>query len=232
MIKEPHILTVNRNYSRPANEAVEALAGIPTGFIVDAMSGRGALDWDIKPLVDSVGPMSTILGTALTCHCGPADNLALCAAAVTAHRGDVLVCGTDRFEGTCVSGDLLLGSAKKQGVVGFVTDGLVRDVTGILEIGLPVFCRGISPNSPVRNGPGTVGLPMVIGGVAVVSGDVIVADRDGVVVVPQQKLTEVLQRLDQVKADEAAAEVALRSDIKTLPQIRQLLDSDRVLYVD
>lgn len=163
MIKDPPLLTVNRNICRPDKHLLERFADIPTAYVVDAMGGRGALDFEIEPLVGNGGPMSAFVGPALTCHCGPADNLALLAAALTAERGDVLVCGTDRFTGTCVAGDLLLGAARKQGVAGFVTDGLVRDVEGILEVGLPVFCRGKTPNSPTRNGPGTVGFPIVVG---------------------------------------------------------------------
>ena len=232
MIKDPPLLTVNRNICRPDKHLLERFVGIPTGYVVDAMGGRGALDFEISPLVEDGGPMSTFVGPALTCHCGPADNLALLAAALTAQRGDVLVCGTDRFKGTCVTGELLLGAARKQGVVGFVTDGLVRDVEGILEVGLPVFCRGKTPNSPVRNGPGTVGLPIVVGGVAVRSGDVIVADREGVVVVPQQLLSDVFEALERIKADEAAAESAMTRGEGIVAQIRKLLDSDRVRYVD
>jgi len=186
MIKDPPVLTVNRNICRPDAQLLKRFVGVPTGYVVDAMGGRGALDFEIRSLADDAGPMNGFVGPALTCHCGPADNLVLLAAAITAERGDVLVCGTDRFQETCVTGDLLLGAAKKQGISGFVTDGLVRDVEGILELGLPVFCRGKTPNSPVRNGPGSVGLPIVLGGVAVESGDVVVADAEGVVVVPQQ----------------------------------------------
>jgi hypothetical protein len=74
---------------------------------------------------------------------------------------------------------------KNRGVLAFVTDGLVRDLPGLLAVGLPVYCAGLTPNSPVRNGPGTVGLPVVVGGVHVEAGDIVVADQDGVVIVPR-----------------------------------------------
>lgn len=233
MIKEPPLLTIKRYWSRPAKEAVEWLNQVPTGFVVDAMDGRGAMDCQINPLVEDDESLTNFVGTALTCNCGPGDNLALIAAIVKAQPGDVVVCATDRFEGSCVTGDLLLALAKKQGVVGFVTDGLVRDVKGVLEVGLPVFCRGSTPNSPVRNGPGTVGLDIAVGGVAVASGDAIAADRDGVVIVPQRKLPETLQRLEQVKADEAAAEASLKTTGEGIAtQMQELLDSDQIHYVD
>jgi len=112
--------------------------------------------------------------------------------------------------GCAVVGDLVLGMARNNGIAGFVTDSCVRDTRGIKEVGLPCFAAGISPNSPARNGPGTVGAPIVIGGVAIASGDVVIADEDGVVIVPRAKLAATLTRLADVrhKEDEMMAKVA------------------------
>ena len=81
MIKDPPLLTISRNFPRPSADHVAAFAGVPTGYAVDAMSGRGALDYRIKPLAPA---SSVLVGVALTCQCGPADNLALFAALATA----------------------------------------------------------------------------------------------------------------------------------------------------
>ena len=80
---------------------------------------------------------------------------------------------------------------------------MARDTPGIREAGLPLFCRGITPNSCNASGPGTVGEPIVVGGVPVRPGDVVVGDCDGVVVVPEKKIDSVLARLDRVRAAEA-----------------------------
>ena len=82
--------------------------------------------------------------------------------------------------------------AKNKGVAAIVTDGMARDRDGIVAVGLPVFSRGITPNSCVKSGPGKVGLPIVCGGVAVEAGDVVLGDRDGVVVIPQAQLKDVV----------------------------------------
>jgi regulator of RNase E activity RraA len=92
---------------------------------------------------------------------------------------------------------------RNKGVAAFVTDGLARDKAGIVATGLPVFCRGIQPNSPAMNGPGIVGAPVTLGDVHVEPGDVIVGDANGVVVVPAHRLRIVLDRLAQVRAAEA-----------------------------
>ncbi|MEZ5833167.1 MAG: hypothetical protein R3D05_18495 [Dongiaceae bacterium] len=226
MIKDPPLLTIRRRFPRPTPEQVVALSNVPTGYVVDAMNGRGALDNRIKPLTPAP---SVMVGVAVTCHCGPADNLALFAALTVAQPGDILVAATDGFTATAVTGDLLLGMAKNRGACGFVTDGLVRDVAGIAAVGLPVYCAGITPNSPVRNGPGTVGQPVVIGGVAIESGDLVIGDNDGVVIVPQGQIGAVLERLPGVRAAEATLEAKVKAGLECPDFIQAILGSDRVV---
>ncbi|MGE0004656.1 MAG: RraA family protein [Parvibaculaceae bacterium] len=228
MIKDPPLLAIRRDFPRPSAETLAALAGTPTGHAVDAMAGRGALDHRIKPLAPLDG---VLVGTAVTCHCGPADNLALFAALATARAGDVLIAATDGFAGTSVTGDLLMGMARNRGVGGLVTDGLARDLAGILSVGLPVCCAGLSPNSPARNGPGTVGLAVVMGGMTVSSGDIVVADNDGVVIIPGAEADHVITRLADVRAAESALEAAVKAGLEVPDFIRSVLSSDRVVVI-
>ena len=201
---------------RPAAALVEALRGTPTGFLVDAMGGSGALDYRIKP---AIADQAGFCGVALTCDAGPADNLALIAALESIEPGDVIVCATGRYTGCAVTGDLVLGMARNCGAVGFVTDGCVRDLPGIRAVGLPCYCIGVTPNSPARSGPGTVGFPVTLAGHPVASGDVIVADLDGVVVVPRARLDEVIARLPAIRNAEAAMDQAVRDGLR-LPKFK------------
>ena len=89
--------------------------------------------------------------------------------------------------------------------------------TTLKPLALPMFAMGVTPNSPQRRGPGSVGLPIVCGGVAVASGDVVVGDRDGVVVVPRARIAETLENLERVKAAEAATLERVRGGLKELP---------------
>ncbi len=228
MIKDPPLLTIRRDFPRPSPQDVAAFAGVPTGYAVDAMNGRGGLDHRIKPLAPSA---SVMVGVAITCDCGPADNLALFGALALAQPGDILVAATDGFTATAVTGDLLMGMAKNRGLKGLVTDGLVRDVVGILGVGLPVYCAGITPNSPVRNGPGTVGLPVVLGGAAIESGDLVIGDRDGVVIVPRARIGAVLERLAAVRTAEAALEAKVKAGLEVPDFVEAILNSDRVTEI-
>ena len=225
MIEDPPLLKVRSEFARPSPGEVEAFAGLQTGYAVDAMQGRGALDYRIKPLSPLSAPLA---GVAVTCHCGPADNLALFGALAAARPGDILVAATDGFTVTSIAGDLLMGMARNLGLRGLVTDGLVRDVSGILGVGLPVFCAGVSPNSPARNGPGTVGLPVVMGGVRIESGDILLADNDGVVVIPRVEAAGVIIALEAVRAAEAALEAKVKAGLGVPDFIQSILASGRV----
>lgn len=205
-----------RDVLRPAAALVDALRGTPTGFLVDALGGSGALDYRIKP---AISDQAGFCGVALTCDAGPADNLALIAALESIEPGDVIVCSTGNYAGCAVTGDLVLGMARNGGAVGFVTDGCVRDLPGIRAVGLPCYCVGVTPNSPARSGPGTVGFPVTLAGHPVASGDVIVADLDGVVVVPRARLDEVIARLPAIRDAEAAMDQAVREGLR-LPKFK------------
>jgi 4-hydroxy-4-methyl-2-oxoglutarate aldolase len=229
MITDPPLLTLRDNFPRPSQEIVAAFAGMPTGNVVDAMGGAGALDYRIKPLEPSAKIM---VGVALTCDNGPADNLALFGALSVARPGDILVAATGGYTGAAVTGDLMLGMARNRGVVGFVTDGMVRDIVGILDVGLPVYSAGVTPNSPVRNGPGTVGAPVDMGGLRIESGDILIGDRDGVVVVPRGRAEAVLAALKTVRAAEAALEAKVKGGLEIPDFVATILASDRVRRVE
>lgn len=239
MIEDAPILTLRENFPRPDAQVLAALKGVPIGYLVDCMNGSGAMDWGIKALPEtflpgasSASPGPMVLGTALPCACGPADNLAVFAAVAIAKPGDIIVAATDSHTGCALIGDLLLGMAKNAGVAAVVTDGLARDVPGLLEVGLPIYARGISPNSPARNGPGSVGLPVVVGGVHVAPGDIVACDRDGVVVVPLAEAERVVAKLADVRKAEAGLLAKVRAGLTTPDFIKAMLDSPRTKRVD
>ena len=118
---------------------------------------------------------------------------------------------------------MVLGMAKNSGVVAMVTDGYVRDIAGICAIGLPCYAAGVTPNSPARNGPGSAGLPIVLADTVIESGDIIVGDRDGVVVIPFQRIDEVLADLSQVLAAEAALEAKVKEGLQMPEFVTDLL---------
>lgn len=228
MIEDPPLLTIRRRFKRPAPQAIAALRGVPTGVIVDALGGRGAVSERIKPII---GP-AALCGPALTCAAGPGDNLALFGALSVAVPGDILACATDGFTATAVAGDLLLGMMKNRKLGGLLTDGAVRDIVGIRAVGLPCFAQGLTPNSAVRSGPGTVGQSIVLGGVAISSGDIVVADEDGVVIVPSGRIEAVLERVPAVQASEAELLAKVNGGLEVPDFVQALIDAGSFRDID
>jgi 4-hydroxy-4-methyl-2-oxoglutarate aldolase len=221
-------LLVKRNFPRPSESLLARLRQAPTGWLVDANARRGALDHRIRPITRAV----RFCGVALTVHSRARDNLAPYAAIAFARPGDVLVCATDAYEEASVAGDILLGMAKNQGVIAFVTDGMVRDVEGLDGVGVPVFARGLTPNSPYKDGPGEIGLPITLGGITVNPGDVVAGDENGVVVVAREGLEGVAAALEEVKSKEAKMDELVRKGAKVPPWLEAAFAEKGVRYLD
>jgi len=220
MLHNPPLLTIHRGFRRPDPALVAAFRGAQTSHLADAMDGRGALDYRIKPLDPT---RAAFAGPAMTAHAYPADCIGMFGALSEAQPGDVIVVANDAFTGTAVLGDLAAGMMRNKGVAGVVTDGLARDKAGIVATGLPVFCQGISPNSPGQYGKGTVGVAVLLGGVQVCPGDIVVGDADGVVVVPLARAGQVLERLAQVRAAEAKVEKSVAEGMTMAPGLLPVL---------
>lgn len=229
MVEDPPLLVVKKSVKRPAAAKLAKLKGAQTGHLVDAMDGRGALDATIK----AVDPeRASFIGVALTCETGPSDNLAIVGALSLAKPGDVLICASDAFRETAVVGDIVSAMARNAGIAAIVIDGMARDLIGIKGVGMPVFSRGVTPNSCVKTGPGRIGLPVVAGGVHVQSGDVVMGDLDGVVVIPQAELDAVIARVDHIRKVEAEILAKVAKGMRENDKVAALLKSDRVKWVD
>lgn len=200
-----HVLRAAKRLERPDPSAIEAFAAAPVGNIVDALGRSAAMDHGVKPITSA----AVFAGAALTIDAGPRDNLAPWAALKLARPGDVMVIATGGHPHHSVCGDILIGMAKNAGVAAIVTDGMARDRAGAEAVGIPVFAAGVHPNSPQKNGPGSVGLPITCGGLAIAQGDILCGDPDGVVVIPARRIAEAQAALSTVQAKERAMEAAV-----------------------
>jgi 4-hydroxy-4-methyl-2-oxoglutarate aldolase len=226
MIENPPVLTIYRGHRRPEAALIEAFRGAQTSHLVDAMDGRGAVDWRIKPLDPA---NARFAGPALTAHSHPADIYGMVGAALEAEPGDVIMCANENYTGTAIIGDLAAGMMRNKGVAAFVTDGLARDRAGVVASGLPVFAMGITPNSPACTGPGRVGAPVLLGGVQVCPGDIVVGDEDGVAVIPLTQAETVLSRLRAVQAAERTAEEAVKAGATSFAAWHEIRRQARII---
>ena len=157
----------------------------------------------------AVWPGAAASGPAFPCACSPGDNLALHLALTQAPAGSVVVCDAGGDDSCAYAGELMALDARERGLAGLVVDGAVRD-TGVLEeVGLPVFAAGACPRSPAKAAGGSVGEEIVVRGVAVRPGDLIVADRDGVLVARDADLDALTEEVAAIRAREEGIRAAI-----------------------
>ncbi|MCB9943972.1 MAG: RraA family protein [Geminicoccaceae bacterium] len=229
MIHEPPLLRIRRHFERPQSPVMDRLRSANSCWIGDALEGRAGLDPSIRTI--GTGPIP-VCGPAFTCSTGVNANVALAAAISLAEPGDVIIAANEGFAGAAIIGDVLAGMAKNRGVAGIIIDGFARDLAGLKDVGLPIFARGVTPNSCVRMGVGTVGLPVQAGGQRIDSGDFIFADDDGVVVIARQDIDRTADRIDEIAQAERGVVQRVRDGLDRPDFMVDLLQSDRVQYLD
>ena len=234
MIENPPLIQIKKSSSRnrPSIKQLANFKNVPTGFICDALNGYAALDTNIKPLPVPGKKVEHIVGPALTVFSGAADVLGMSIALSEIQPGDIVVNGVSGFQGTAAVGDRIAGMIKNNGGIGLVTDGPMRDLEGIIETGLSCFCTGLNPNSPYNSGPAKIGYPTEIGNKTIHSGDIIVADSDGVTVVPFNKIDEVIEKLDRIIELENAMDEKVKNGLKISQKALNYINSDQVIYED
>lgn len=234
MIENPPLIQIKKSSSRnrPSIKQLANFKNVPTGFICDALNGYAALDTNIKPLPVPGKKVEHIVGPALTVFSGAADVLGMSIALSEIQPGDIVVNGVSGFQGTAAVGDRIAGMIKNNGGIGLITDGPMRDLDGIIETGLSCFCTGLNPNSPYNSGPAKIGYPTEIGSKTIHSGDIIVADADGVTVVPFNKIDEVIEKLDRITELENAMDEKVKNGLKISQKALNYINSDQVIYED
>ncbi len=194
---------VKRNIVRADRAAVEQLSRFGVATIHEAM-GRAGL---MKPYLRPVYPGARICGTAVTVLLQPGDNWMMHVAAEQLQPGDVVVaaCTADNTDG--FFGDLLATSFKARGAKGLIIDGGCRDVDELQRMNFPVFSRAISAKGTIKATLGSVNVPVVCAGASVHPGDVVIADADGVVVVPAalaQQVADAAQARENLEGEKRA----------------------------
>lgn len=201
---------IYHNVARPSPDLVAAFAEIPTATLSDAMGRHGAMSSDIQPLYHGI----RMAGVALTVLGFPGDNLMTHKALQMVQTGDVMIIDDGNTNSGCFGHRSAL-TARGRGGVGVVAAGSIRDAAALRQDKFPVFARGISPRAPQKNTPGSINVPVQIGGIVICPGDIVVGDDDGVVVVPLGMASAVLEkarvrdRAERDAAQPAAGELPL-----------------------
>jgi 4-hydroxy-4-methyl-2-oxoglutarate aldolase len=166
----------------------DELARLGSATVYEAGGRRGYVDADLIQVV----PGSRVAGPARTVACGQDDNLMVHAVMAEVEEGEVIVLTMPEPRPVALVGDLLATQAKAQGAAGMLIDASVRDMEELAELGLPIWARWVRVKGAVKDTPGTIGEPVTVGGATIRNGDVLVLDADGVAVVEQERVDEVL----------------------------------------
>src|SRR5260370_26428066 len=173
---------VRTGWRRPDAALLARFGTASSAHVADCMSRLGAMDAGIRPVWRS----PRIIGSALTVWCHSGDNLMLHKALDLAVPGDIVVMNTQGNNVSAAFGELLASSAVKIGIRGIIVDGVVRDADALERLALPVYSRGLCPNSCHKDGPGEVGAIVACGGVAAGPRGIITARRRRVTGVPPE----------------------------------------------
>ena len=189
-----------------SQELIEKLSKISAATLHEAIGKQGALPSAIKP----ISPTMKLCGRAFTIDSMPGDNKLLHRAVAQAKAGDVLVAKMSDYYEAGYWGELLSVGAMQRGIVGLVIDACVRDADPIESLGFPVFSRGLCIRGTTKFGQGSLNEAITIGDVTIHAGDIVVGDRDGVVVIAANRAEEALEK----------AIAREEKEVRTLEQLR------------
>lgn len=217
---------IGKDFERPKDRSLfERMKAMGSPSICDGLNKFNAMDPEIKPIIENI----CISGPAVTLRLRSADNLMMHKCLDYLRPGDVLVVDTCGCRNYSILGFLIATAAFKTGIEGIVIDGGIRDIAELKKAGYPIFARFVTPAVGDKDGPGEINMPISCGGVAVHPGDCIVADDNGVVVVPPDTAEAVVEGAEKKLKYEEKRMIEIESGVIVKPDINNTLRNKGII---
>lgn len=188
---------IRQDFPRHSPRLLSAFESCFTPDVSDLVGRMYTMDASIKSLYT---PAPKLVGTALTVKCPPGDNVGVKKALYLVKPGDVLVIDAQGFMEWCLGGfGMLVRAIRERGLKGLVVNGAYRDISQFQQANFPIYAKGVAPWSGPKRGPAEINVPVCCGGVIVHPGDAIVADEDGVAVVPYDHVEAVAAKIAETQ---------------------------------
>lgn len=214
----------------PEQWLLDAFSQIPAANIADTMGRSCAMNPRIKLMS---GAKRSMVGPALTVKGRGGDNLFIHQALDMAQPGDIIVVSNDEDDTRSLMGEVMFTYAQYQRKLGgLILDGPIRDLDALRKMPLPVYATGSTPGGPHKNGPGEINVPIACGGVSVNPGDIIVADADGIIVIPLKDAPTVLEAAQKFCEQDQKKVIACRNGTQNRAWVMKKLVENETEFID
>lgn len=231
------MIVFNENVGILSKKLKEKLEKYSSSILSDGLNELGYKNGNVLPAsIKSINENQKIIGLATTIYAPAGNSLPFHLAIYKYAKDRILVVETDNYEDGPYIGDILTQTAKANSAQGFVINGYIRDIADIKKMDFPVFCKGAMPNKPTKEDNGAINSSIIIGNVEIKSGDVILGDEDGVVVVPFDKLEKVIELADKKLLKEEERRKLIESfdfsKVKDFSDCKELMTKDVRNYIE
>lgn len=231
------MIIFNENQGKLTKELREKLEKYSSSILSDGLNDLGYKNGNVLPAaIKSINENQKIIGLATTIYAPNGNSLPFHLAIYKYAKDRVLVVETGNFEDGPYIGDILTQTAKANSARGFVINGYIRDIADIKKMDFPVFCKGAMPNKPTKEDEGSINSTIKMGNVEIKSGDIILGDDDGVVVIPFDKIEKVMDLADKkLSKEEKRREIIEKFDFskaKDFFDYKELMTKDVRAYVE
>jgi regulator of RNase E activity RraA len=214
----------------PPAGVVEGFRSLPAANVADCMGRLSAISSQIRLLSSPANEI--MVGVALTVKARPGDNLMIHKALDLAGPGDVIMVSNEGDRTQSLVGEVMVTHAQFRGIAGLVLDGPIRDIGAISKMSIPVYGAGVTPGGPFKDGPGEINVPIACGGIHVEPGDIVLGDKDGVIIIPRLDAPAILMEAKRFSTEDQGKVAAAAAGTLSRAWVDRTLEAKKCEIID